>query len=41
MAADQVIDFLAGEETEQLELVFASDPDEGLLDVSIGGFAVP
>ncbi|HVE94381.1 MAG TPA: hypothetical protein VNB24_05625 [Acidimicrobiales bacterium] len=39
--ADQVVDFLAGGETEELEFVFDEDPREGELDVSVNGYGVP
>lgn len=39
--ADQVVDFLAGGETEQLEFVFDEDPREGELEVSVNGYGVP
>ena len=41
VTADQVVDFLAGGEEEQLEFVFEEDPDEGELDVSVGGYTLP
>ena len=39
--ADQVIDFLAGDEEEQLVFVFADDPADGELTVEVSGFTVP
>ena len=39
--ADQTIDFLAGGETEEVVFLFTDDPDEGELEVEVGGFAVP
>jgi uncharacterized protein (TIGR02588 family) len=39
--ADQVIDFLAGDEEEQLVFVFADDPADGELTVGVTGFTVP
>jgi len=39
--ADQVIDFLAGDEEEDLVFVFRDDPAEGELTVEVAGFAVP
>lgn len=39
--SDQVIDFLAGGEEEELELVFDEDPAEGELEVVIGGYSLP
>ena len=39
--ADQVIDFLAGDEEEQLVFVFADDPADGELTVEVTGFTVP
>lgn len=39
--ADQVVDFLAGGETEKLEFVFEDDPDDGELDVTVGGYLIP
>ena len=41
VAADQVIDFLAGGEREELAFVFEDDPDDGELEVVIGGFSLP
>ena len=40
-SADQVVDFLAGGDTADLEFVFEEDPAEGELEVVIGGYAVP
>ena len=39
--ADQVIDFLAGDEEEDLVFVFRDDPAEGELTVEVAGFSVP
>jgi uncharacterized protein (TIGR02588 family) len=39
--ADQTIDFLAGDEEEELVFVFGDDPAEGELTVEVSGFAVP
>jgi uncharacterized protein (TIGR02588 family) len=39
--ADQVIDFLAGDEEEHLVFVFEDDPADGELTVAVTGFAVP
>lgn len=39
--ADQVIDFLAGSEQQDLVFVFADDPGSGELEVAVVGFAVP
>ena len=41
VTADQVVDFLAGGEQEELEFVFEDDPDGGELDVVVGGFSLP
>jgi uncharacterized protein (TIGR02588 family) len=41
VAADQVIDFLAGGEREELSFVFEDDPGDGELEVVIGGFSLP
>lgn len=41
IAADQVVDFLAGGEVEQLEFVFEEDPSEGELELSVSGYGVP
>lgn len=38
---DQVIDFLSGGEEEELQFVFADDPDDGSLDVRVTGYGVP
>ena len=40
-SADQTIDFLAGDEEEDLVFVFEDDPAEGELRVAVSGFAVP
>ena len=39
--ADQTIDFLAGDEDEDLVFVFADDPADGELTVSVTGFSLP
>jgi uncharacterized protein (TIGR02588 family) len=39
--ADQVIDFLAGDEEEDLVFVFGDDPADGSLTVEVSGFAEP
>ena len=39
--ADQVIDFLAGDEEEHLVFVFEDDPADGELTVAVTGFAQP
>ncbi|HUP87463.1 MAG TPA: hypothetical protein VM143_17560 [Acidimicrobiales bacterium] len=39
--ADQVVMFLAGGETEDLQFVFEDDPAEGELVVEVAGFALP
>ena len=39
--ADQVLDFLAGDEEEQVVFVFEDDPADGELSVSVSGFSVP
>lgn len=39
--ADQVIDFLAGDEAHQLVFVFSDDPGTGDLEVRVGGFSEP
>ena len=39
--ADQVIDFLAGDETEDLVFVFLDDPADGDLVVRVSGFSKP
>ncbi|MEY2426294.1 MAG: hypothetical protein QOI61_1866 [Actinomycetota bacterium] len=38
---DQVVDFLAGGDEEELVYVFADDPDAGELSVEVTGFTVP
>jgi uncharacterized protein (TIGR02588 family) len=38
---DQVIDFLPGGETREVEFVFSADPSSGLLDVRVTGYVVP
>jgi uncharacterized protein (TIGR02588 family) len=39
--ADQMIDFLAAEETEDIVFVFGSDPATGELTVRVGSFTAP
>ncbi len=39
--ADQMIDFLAGGEEEELVFIFEDDPADGELRVSVSGFGVP
>ena len=39
--ADQVVDFLAGGDSEELVFVFADNPDDGELSVEVAGFTVP
>ena len=39
--SDQVVDFLSGGEVEELEFVFDEDPEDGELDVRIGGYQLP
>jgi len=39
--ADQVVDFLGVDETEELVFVFGSDPAAGELAVAVAGFADP
>lgn len=38
---DQVVDFLAGGEMEEVEFVFDDDPASGELTVSVTGYLVP
>jgi uncharacterized protein (TIGR02588 family) len=38
---DQVVDFLAGGDEEELVFVFADDPDDGKLSVDVAGFSNP
>jgi uncharacterized protein (TIGR02588 family) len=38
---DQVVDFLGGGERQQLTFVFADDPGDGQLVISVTGFAEP
>ena len=38
---DQSIDFLAGDETEELVFIFEDDPADGELTISVGGYSVP
>jgi uncharacterized protein (TIGR02588 family) len=39
--ADQLVDFLAGGETAELEFVFVDDPGDGELDVRVTGYLLP
>ena len=39
--SDQVLDFLAGGEEEELEFVFEDDPEDGELVVEIGSYSLP
>ena len=39
--ADQVVDFLAGGESVELEWVFEKDPSSGTLKVRVSGYSVP
>lgn len=39
--ADQVVDFLAAGETEELQFVFEDDPEDGELMVRVTGFSRP
>ena len=39
--ADQVVDFLAGGESAELEFVFDDDPQSGTLEVRVTGHSVP
>ena len=38
---DQVIDFLAGDEVEEVVFVFSDDPSTGELKVQVSAFSVP
>ncbi len=38
---DQVVDFLAGDDEEELVFVFEDDPSSGELSVEVTGFTVP
>lgn len=38
---DQTIDFLAGEETHELEFLFDEHPASGQLDVRVTGYGIP
>jgi uncharacterized protein (TIGR02588 family) len=38
---DQMVDFLAGGEVEQLEFVFDDDPEGGELEVRVSGYLLP
>jgi uncharacterized protein (TIGR02588 family) len=39
--ADQVVDFLAADEVEELTFTFADDPADGELVVRVASFAIP
>jgi uncharacterized protein (TIGR02588 family) len=39
--SDQVVDFLAGGDSEELVFVFKDDPDDGKLTVEVASFSVP
>jgi uncharacterized protein (TIGR02588 family) len=39
--SDQVVDFLAGGDAEELVFVFEDDPGDGKLDVAVASFTVP
>lgn len=39
--SDQVVDFLAGGETETLVFLFADDPDDGQLEIDVASYAEP
>lgn len=41
VTADQTIDFLAGDERNELVFVFQDDPGDGKLTVAVTGYAVP
>ncbi len=41
LEGDQVVDFLAGGDEEELVFVFDKDPDDGELSVEVSGFTVP
>lgn len=38
---DQVVDFLAGQDEQELVFVFADDPEDGKLTAEVTGFTVP
>lgn len=38
---DQVIDFLAGDEVEEVAFVFTDDPTTGELTIQVSGFSLP
>lgn len=40
-SADQTIDFLAGDESDDLVFVFEDDPADGELTVAVSGFGLP
>ena len=41
ISSDQVVDFLGGGETQGLTFIFADDPAEGDLTITVAGFAEP
>ena len=41
LEADQVVDFLSGGESAEVEFVFDEDPRSGTLDVRVSGYSVP
>ncbi len=41
ISSDQVVDFLGGGETQGLTFVFADDPAEGDVTITVAGFAEP
>src|SRR5688572_18302152 len=41
VTSDQVVDFLAGGDSAEVEFVFEDDPEDGELEVVIGGFGLP
>ncbi len=40
-SSDQVVDFLGGGETQELTFVFAENPADGALVITVAGFAEP
>lgn len=38
---EQLVDFLSGGETEEIEFVFDDDPGDGDLDVRVTGYSLP
>ena len=41
ISSDQVVDFLGGGETQGLTFIFADDPADGDLTITVAGFAEP